>query len=266
MDSRPWWTFVPDVNNTIVVAGFGDPNSTDPSQYYVTAARATDGSSLWAYIPTGRIVTVNMSKVSGSVVQTWWYNPRTGIATAIGQFQNVGLRDFTTPVNEGASQDWVLVADDASRNLPLPGMMTIEMWRATVFNAAELQDPSISGDTMDPDRDGRNNLMEYALYGDPAVPDAMLAQVEAGFATSGNQKFLTLSYTRRRNASDLTFRVKGSIDLKAWSLVGNTTILDNGFTDSVTVQDDAPVSSTAKRLLRLETTLSPLAAKQSSKK
>ena len=28
MDSRSWWTFVPDLNNTIVVEGFGNPNST----------------------------------------------------------------------------------------------------------------------------------------------------------------------------------------------------------------------------------------------
>ena len=130
LDSRPWWTFVPDLNNTVVVAGFGDPNSSDPSQYYVTAARIPDGSSLWAYVPTGRTITLDMSKISGSTVQTWWYNPRTGNATAAGEFANVGLRDFTTPASEGLTQDWVLVADDASQDLPPPGTTALELTSA----------------------------------------------------------------------------------------------------------------------------------------
>jgi uncharacterized protein DUF4038/collagenase-like protein with putative collagen-binding domain len=255
MDSRSWWTFVPDPNNTIVVAGFGDPDSSDPSQYYVTAARAADGSSLWAYIPTARTVTVDMSKISGSIVQTWWYNPRTGAASAIGQFANVGLRDFTAPATEGATQDWVLVADDVSRNLPPPGLINIQMWRSTFFNDQELDNLAISGNTHDPDHDGRNNLMEYSLCSDPTVPDIALTPIESGLATSGSEQYLTLSYTRRRNASDLSFKVNGGSDLQAWSLLQNANISNNGFTDSVTAQDNFSINSTAKRFLRLEVTL-----------
>ncbi len=266
MDSRSWWTFVPDVNNTIVVAGFGDPDSSDPSQYYVTAARAADGSSLWAYIPTGRTITVDMSKVSGPVVQTWWYSPRTGDATAIGHFDNVGLRDFTTPANEGETQDWVLVADDASRNLPPPGMITIEMWRAAFFNEQELSDLSISGDMRDPDGDGRTNLMEYALGSDPMVPDVVLAPVESKLAISGNQKFLTLSYTRRRNAWDLSFKVNASTNLQPGTPLPETTILNNGFTEDVVVQDNISVNSAAKHFLQLEVTLTSSSTIQSGTK
>lgn len=258
MDSRPWWTFVPDINNTVVVAGFGDPGSSDPSQYYVTAERVPDGSSLWAYIPTGRTITINMSKVSGARVRTWWWSPRTGNATAIGEFWNIGLsRDFTTPASEGESQDWILVADDAAQNLPPPGMTTIQKWRTTFFTAGELQNPSMSGDTADPDQDGRSNLMEYALCSDPTVPDVALAPVDGGFAASGNERFLSLAYTRRKNASDLAVGVKVGIDLRAWSLPGATTILDNGFTESLVVRDSAPAGTAAKRFIRLETTRIP---------
>ena len=126
MASRPWWEFVPDLNNTIVVEGFGSLSATDPSQYYVTAARIPDGRSLWAYVPTGRTIKVDMSKISGSTVQTWWYNPRTGHATTAGQFPNVGLRNFTTPASDGATQDWILVAEDASANFLPPGSTRIE--------------------------------------------------------------------------------------------------------------------------------------------
>ena len=257
MDSRSWWTFVPDMDNTIIVAGFGDPDSSDPSQYYVTAERAPDGSSLWAYIPTGRTITVDMSKVSGLQAQTWWYSPRTGIATSIGKFSTVGLRDFTSPANEEASQDWIFVADDVSRNLPPPGMVTIDMWRSGFFNARELDDKSVSGDMADPDFDGRNNLMEYTLFSDPTVPDVRLSPVETGIATSANNGFVFLSYTRRKSALDLTLGVRRSNNLQTWNLVHPTAIQDNGVTETVTVQDSFPVSSATKRFLRLEVTLTP---------
>ena len=266
MESRSWWTFVPDVNNTIVVAGFGDPSSSDPSQYYVTAARAADGSSFWAYIPTGRTITVDMSRISGSLVQSWWYSPRTGEAITIGQFPNVGSLNYTTPESEGSTQDWVLVADDVSANLPPPGKITIAMWRAMVFDEDALADPLICGDTADPDGDGRNNLMEYAFFSDPMVPDTTLTPIQTGFTTSQSGKFLTLSYTRRRNAADLNFRVSGSSYLQAWSSVQETTVLNNGVTDSVTAEDNIPVTNASKRFLRLEVTLDPASRGQSTSK
>jgi hypothetical protein len=257
MDSRPWWTFVPDVENAIVVAGAGDPDSSDPSQYYVTAERTPDGSSFWAYVPTGRTITIDMSQLSGTTVQTWWYSPRTGNATAIGQFGNAGLQDFTTPTGEGESQDWILVADDASLNLPPPGMTNIQNWKSSCFTAADMQDPLIAGDMADPDSDGRNNLMEYALNSDPTVPDLVTNPVAVSIASPGNGMFLKLAYTRRKNAFDLDFGVTASNDLQAWSLLGETAILDNGFTESIEVQDSVSLSSAPKRFIRLEVTLDP---------
>jgi hypothetical protein len=84
---------------------------------YVTAARTSDGATVMAYLPSSRRITVDMSKISGSQAKGWWFNPHTGNATASGEFTTRGLRDFTPP-EEG---DWVLVIDDASRKLPVPG-------------------------------------------------------------------------------------------------------------------------------------------------
>ena len=47
----------------------------------------------------------------------WWFDPRTGKATAAGTFATEGSKDFTPP----AEGDWVLVLDDASQQLPAPG-------------------------------------------------------------------------------------------------------------------------------------------------
>lgn len=45
--------------------------------------------------------------------------------------------------------------------------------KAARFNIAELQNNSVSGDSADPDGDSWNNLMEYALGGDPHVASAL---------------------------------------------------------------------------------------------
>ena len=49
------------------------------------------------YIPSGQRVTVRMTKIAGSAVSAWWYNPRDGKATAAGRFENSGEREFYTP-------------------------------------------------------------------------------------------------------------------------------------------------------------------------
>ena len=53
-------------------------------------------------------------------VSAWWFNPRTGTATAIGTFTNEGERAFTPP-DRGEMLDWVLVLDDESKKYPPPG-------------------------------------------------------------------------------------------------------------------------------------------------
>ena len=112
--SREHWLLVPDINHTVVTAGYGSGLTT------TTAARTSDGQTIIAYIPNGNAttITVAMSKITSptSTVQAWWFNPTTGIATNIGTFANSGTKTFTAP----SSSDWVLVLDDASVNLPAP--------------------------------------------------------------------------------------------------------------------------------------------------
>ena len=70
-----------------------------------------------AYMPTRRTISVDMSKVSGSQAEGWWFNPRNGQATAAGTFPTSGTKELTPP----AEGDWVLVLDDASKRRPPPG-------------------------------------------------------------------------------------------------------------------------------------------------
>jgi hypothetical protein len=113
--SRSWQTLVPDFGNQIIVSGYGKPGTKD----HVACAVTADGTTIIAYIPSSRILKVDMSKISSSKARGWWYNPSDGKITEIGVFPNSGYHEFTPP----ASGDWILVIDDSSANFPVPGII-----------------------------------------------------------------------------------------------------------------------------------------------
>jgi len=115
MVSRPWSELVPDQGHTSVTTGFGDVNGTD----YVAAARTPSGSTIMAFMPSSRAVTLDLTKVSGTQARVWWYDPTNGKATSGGTFPTSGRLDLTPP----GSGDWLLVIDGAAENLPAPGVL-----------------------------------------------------------------------------------------------------------------------------------------------
>jgi hypothetical protein len=111
--SRAWFDLVPDQKQEVVTAGLGEFRGLD----YLAAGRTADGSTVIAYMPTKRTITVDMSKVSGSQAVGWWFDPRNGQATTAGTFPTSGAKELTPP----AEGDWVLVLDDASKRRLPPG-------------------------------------------------------------------------------------------------------------------------------------------------
>ena len=111
--SRSWYDLIPDQKHEVVTRGLGEFRGLD----YLAAARTSDGGTVIAYMPTSRAIGVDMSKIAASQVKAWWFDPEKGKATAAGIFPASGTHEFTPP-GEG---DWVLVLDDAARQLPAPG-------------------------------------------------------------------------------------------------------------------------------------------------
>jgi hypothetical protein len=108
-----WYDLNPDQRHTLVTRGYGSWGSTD----FVTAASTRDGRLAIAYIPStgsrARTVTVQMDLFSGPVMVRW-YNPTDGtFAAAAGSpFANRGLRDLTTPGDNGTTEnDWAVVLE-----------------------------------------------------------------------------------------------------------------------------------------------------------
>jgi hypothetical protein len=108
MLSRPYFTRIPDQSLIGGEAGEGSR--------HIGATRSRDGSYAMVYIPDGRPVTVDLTKIAGSTATGWWFDPRTGKARRIeGDLPTNQAQTFTPPTS-GEDQDWVLVIDDKARN------------------------------------------------------------------------------------------------------------------------------------------------------
>ncbi|MBP8303295.1 MAG: glycoside hydrolase family 140 protein [Phycisphaerae bacterium] len=118
MESRPFLTRVPD--DSVLVPAEVPTSVPGAGRYRFVATRDAGGSYAMVYAPTGRPFRVRMDKVNGPKVRAWWYNPRNGLASLIGEFPNQGERAFSPP-DSGEHLDWVLVLDDAAKGYPPPG-------------------------------------------------------------------------------------------------------------------------------------------------
>jgi hypothetical protein len=101
-ESRDLTSLVPD--QSIILAGQGRGGN------HVQAARASDGSFLFVYLPTGRPVTIDTAQLAGPRAVAHWYDPRNGSWSRIGEHTTSSPRDFTPP-SAGRGNDWVLVLD-----------------------------------------------------------------------------------------------------------------------------------------------------------
>lgn len=119
--SRPFLSRIPD--DSVIVTDSVPTSVPGAGRYRFAATRDDAGSYALVYAPIGRTFKVRMDKIHGPKVKAWWFNPRSGDASAIGEFPNTGERAFTPP-DPGEMLDWILVLDDAEKNYPPPGTQT----------------------------------------------------------------------------------------------------------------------------------------------
>ena len=92
-----------------------------------------------------------------------------------------------------------------------------ELWRQANFGA-NWNNPAISGDTVDGDRDGLSNLLEYALGTDPNLSSATSAP-----QVSTPTGKLRITFTRNTAASDVGLFVMAADDLSAtWADIASS--------------------------------------------
>jgi lysophospholipase L1-like esterase len=105
----------------------------------------------------------------------------------------------------------------------------LQSWRSSHFTAGELGNAALEatlwGNDADPDSDGRVNLLEYACGTDPQGSDA---DPTAFALVSDGGEFITLTYQRNLDATDVTFLVQKADNLTDWSGVADTTVSTSG--------------------------------------
>jgi hypothetical protein len=101
-ESRDFTKLAPDQSMVLSRRGRGT--------HHVQAARASDGTFSFVYLPTGRPATIEMTKLVGPRVAAHWYDPRAGSWSRIGDYPTSRPREFTPP-SAGRRNDWVLVLD-----------------------------------------------------------------------------------------------------------------------------------------------------------
>lgn len=101
MLSRSYFDRVPD--QTLVAGNNGEKYER------VLATRGEEYALLYTY--TGKNFSVQMGKIDGDEVKASWFDPRTGKVTAIGNFENKGIKEFNPPAEAQNGNDWVLILD-----------------------------------------------------------------------------------------------------------------------------------------------------------
>jgi hypothetical protein len=170
-------------------------------------------------------------------------------ATGGGTIDATGLYSATSPgtFNVLASDSGLL----ATATVTVVGGVALppyDAWRHAKFTAAELLNPLISGDTVDPDRDGLANLLEYACGFEPK--NAASGVMPSGDATGTH---FTLKYRESKTATDVTFHVEACNDMASWSSAG---LFEIGRVNSntyweVTVRNAESIASATNRFMRV---------------
>jgi hypothetical protein len=111
IESRPWLTSRAD--QTVLVANA--PNADG----HIRVLRGE--GFLFAYLPLGQTVTLDLRAFDGRKLVGWWFDPRTGTSQRIGERESTAQLPFDPPGEPATGNDWVLVLDERDRDWPPPG-------------------------------------------------------------------------------------------------------------------------------------------------
>jgi hypothetical protein len=109
--SRPWHKLTPALSG-VITGGAGSGTT------LAVAGYASDSSSIMAYLPSQRSITINPARLRGDSIHVYWYNPSDGAVTDAGMFSKVS-RSYNQP----SSGDWVMVMDGKGFHFNPPGTL-----------------------------------------------------------------------------------------------------------------------------------------------
>jgi endonuclease/exonuclease/phosphatase family metal-dependent hydrolase len=236
-----------------------NPTPVNLMSWASTGIRYRDDFQLMSSNVASNAPVAGLHYINGSC-RVFGNNGSVPIGGSVNSQSNTALNDLVGPISAASVRSALTTASD---HLPVVADYLVitpyEAWREQNFTAAQLNDPAISGDMADPDRDRIPNLMEYALALDPNTPDAQ-GLPKPGKITIGSTNYMTLTYTKPKVSSDLTYAVQVSSNLSTWfsgsTYTTTVSVTDNpgGITQTVVVRDRTPMANQTSRFMKLGVT------------
>ncbi len=218
------------------------PNS--PNGTVVGTLAATD--------PEGALLTYSI--ISGNSSGAFAINPATGIVTVANSASVTPGQTATLVV--GAQDDGIggvyplgTVTTPVAIVVPTP----VNQWKQDNFGA-NAGNAAIAGNLADPDGDGLNNLLEYALATNPLASNTSGMVVDQ--ETVGANTYLRLTVTKNPAATDVTYSVETTGDLTApasWS--SSAVVIEVNSATTLQVRDSVAMSAAAKRFIHLRVSI-----------
>ncbi len=154
--------------------------------------RAKNGEFLYVYLPRGGSVEIDMSKISPSenaTVVAQWYNPRNGLYSDIGEYENSGNQWFTAP-DSGKGNDYVLVLiAKESVSSPVCSSLTYptDKWQRVWY---DYPDGSCLGNGPDENDEQFNNDWQYKVIAYGKEDDIQFSSSRRiNFSSAGDYRF-----------------------------------------------------------------------------
>ena len=206
-----------------VEANVADPNYQGGTSGVMHVAKAT-----------ATVTLENLSHVfdgSPKTVSTTTSPP--GLATTVTYAGNAAA-----PVEVGTYPVAATVADpnyegSASGQLSIAGI-TYALWQNTAFTGPEI-DAGLAGESDDPDHDGLENILEYALGSDPR-------SYSPAPGMTVDETHLELAFERPKGLSDLSYHVESGSALGGWTPVALEVIGETATTESIRARAERPAA------------------------
>ena len=131
-----------------------------------------------------------------------------------------------------------------------------EAWKLASFSSTQAADPMVSGLDADPDGDGANNLVEYALGGVPTNSSTSILPVVSTLTTNGTN-WLRFAYRARTNDAALVIQPVFKVNLTEtnWSTNGVVQKVSGQPAGDGVHEDQVwqtPVGAEARRFMRVK--------------
>jgi hypothetical protein len=192
--------------------------------------------------------TITDDDLPAAPTSLWSVRSGTGIT-----FANASLIDTTATLTESGPIGLRLSADDSGTqsffDLDFTGYATLFAQWLDQNNVGNESNEAFEA-TADPDGDGVVNLLEYAVGTNGVIQNAS-PQVVTLAPVSGDQ-YLRLSVPKNPAATDVTFIVEASSDLKNWSSDG--LIIETNTSNQLVVRDTVAVGNGVQRFMRVRVT------------